>query len=51
LLERAYLQAEKFHAPQATLKLIVDNGLEAAKAAGNLVAGAIWLKRSLLDVK
>lgn len=51
LLERAYLQGEKFHAPQATLKLIVDNGLEAAKAAGNLVAGAIWLKRSLLDVK
>jgi tetratricopeptide (TPR) repeat protein len=47
LLERAYNQAIKFHAPVSVLKQIVDNGRAVSTGTGSDTASAKWSQRSV----
>lgn len=46
LLERAYDQAVKYHAPSTIIKRIVENGVIISKAAGDTTANASWSQRT-----
>ena len=48
LLDRAYNQAVKFQAPKNDVSQIVDLGIRFSRDAGDILASAVWLKRSLL---
>ena len=48
LLERAYEQATKFHAPPKMVPEIVDTGLGISESAGEVKAMAVWFGRSVI---
>jgi len=46
LLERAYDQALKFHAPSTVVRQIVENGIGITQATGDSAAHATWARRA-----
>jgi tetratricopeptide (TPR) repeat protein len=48
LLERAYEQATRFHAPPKVVRQIVDTGLSISESAGEVRAMAVWFGRSAI---
>ena len=46
VLDRAYNQAETYHAPRTIVSKIVQSGMEISTAAGDSRAATLWLQRS-----